>query len=79
MYHNLCQHPSPSQTVEGLPKAALRELRALRLLEGHAHTVRLLDAFPQGPHLALVLEYLPSDLEQVTYRGFDRRNRRDKT
>lgn len=43
----------------------LRELRALRLLEGQAHVVTLLDAFPQGSHLALVLEYMPSDLEQV--------------
>lgn len=27
--------------------------------------MQLLDAFPQGPQLALVLEYCPSDLEQV--------------
>ncbi len=50
---------------DGLPKTALRELRALRQLSGHAHVVRLLDAFPRGGTFSLVLEYMPSDLEVV--------------
>ncbi|EWM25434.1 cell cycle related kinase [Nannochloropsis gaditana] len=53
----------PNLERNGLPKAALRELRALQHLEGHQHVVRLLDAFPRGGSLALVLEYMPSDLE----------------
>jgi cell cycle related kinase len=48
-----------------LPKPALRELRALQQLEGHEHVLRLIDAFPRGGALALVLEYMPSDLEVI--------------
>lgn len=49
----------------GLPKPALRELRALQQLEGHEHVLRLIDAFPRGGAIALVLEYMPSDLEVI--------------
>lgn len=65
---SITHSPQTKTKSEGLPRAALRELRALRLLEGHVHTVQLLDAFPQGPQLALVLEYCPSDLEQAWNR-----------
>jgi len=50
---------------DGLPKPALRELRALQQLEGHEHALRLIDAFPRGGALALILEYMPSDLEVI--------------
>lgn len=50
---------------DGLPKPALRELRALQQLEGHEHVLRLIDAFPRGGAMALVLEYMHSDLEVI--------------
>ncbi|CAN0173896.1 unnamed protein product [Phaeothamnion confervicola] len=48
----------------GISKGSFRELHALRRLR-HPNVLRLLDAFPQGLNLILVLEYAPSDLAEV--------------
>jgi cell cycle related kinase len=49
---------------EGLPNAAFREMKALQELRSD-HVVGLLDTFPQGTSLVLVLEYMPTDLSKV--------------
>jgi serine/threonine protein kinase len=46
------------------PKAIFREIESLRQLSGSFVTV-LMDVFPSGSHVCLVLEYLQSDLTEV--------------
>lgn len=49
---------------DGLATAALRELKALQQLE-HRNVVRLVESFPHGSALVLVLEHMQSDLARL--------------
>ncbi|KAG8466799.1 hypothetical protein KFE25_008178 [Diacronema lutheri] len=49
---------------DGIALATLRELKALQQLE-HTNVVRLIDTFPHGSNVVLVLEYLHSDLARL--------------
>lgn len=52
-----------------LPKPIFRELTALRHLSGHPNIIELVDAFPSGSDITMVLEFAPSDLEVVIGRA----------
>ncbi len=49
---------------EGIPEAALREIKALQALDSE-FVVRLYDIFPQGPGFVLVFEFMASDLSEA--------------
>lgn len=49
---------------DGLATAALRELKALQQVE-HRNVVRLVESFPHGSALVLVLEHMQSDLARL--------------
>ncbi|XP_013788893.1 LOW QUALITY PROTEIN: cyclin-dependent kinase 20-like [Limulus polyphemus] len=50
----------------GIPCSVLREIKALQQLD-HANVVKLLDVFPYGSSVALVFEYMPTDLSVLLY------------
>mmetsp|Transcript_20437 Transcript_20437/g.48339 ORF Transcript_20437/g.48339 Transcript_20437/m.48339 type:complete len:354 (-) Transcript_20437:82-1143(-) len=49
---------------DGIAPATLRELKSLQQLD-HANVVRLVESFPHGSNLVLVLEFAPSDLARL--------------
>lgn len=49
---------------DGVAPATLRELKALQQLE-HVNIVRLVDSFPLGSNVVLVLEHMHSDLARL--------------
>jgi serine/threonine protein kinase len=49
---------------DGIAPATLRELKALQHIE-HENVVRLVDTFPHGSNVVLVLEYVQSDLARL--------------
>ncbi|XP_076314187.1 cyclin-dependent kinase 20-like isoform X2 [Tachypleus tridentatus] len=50
----------------GIPCSVLREIKALQQLN-HENVVKLLDVFPYGSSVALVFEYMPTDLSVLLY------------
>ncbi|KAM3180791.1 hypothetical protein ACTXT7_015633 [Hymenolepis weldensis] len=50
---------------EGIPHAALREIKALQLASSHPNIVRLREFFPHGAGFTLVFDYMFSDLSEI--------------
>jgi serine/threonine protein kinase len=50
---------------DAIPRAVFRELESLRQLSGSGYVTSLLDYYTKETSLVLVLEYLPSDLQEV--------------
>ncbi|XP_065911299.1 cyclin-dependent kinase 20-like [Dysidea avara] len=50
---------------DGIPPAALREIKALQESEENHHVVRLHEVFPSGAGFVLVFDYMLSDLSSV--------------
>ena len=49
---------------DGIPNAVLREVKALEQVE-HENVVSLLEVFPHGTGIALIFEFMLSDLAAV--------------
>ncbi|XP_017784037.1 PREDICTED: cyclin-dependent kinase 20-like [Nicrophorus vespilloides] len=50
---------------EGIPKNIMREITALKVLN-HENIVEIIEVIPYGMGLLLVMEYLPSNLQEVS-------------
>lgn len=50
---------------EGIPNAALREIKALQEIEENEHVVKLREVLPHGMGFVLVFEHMLSDLSEV--------------
>lgn len=50
---------------DGIPKSALREIKALQEIEDNPYVVKLREVFPHGSSLVLEFEYMLSDLSEV--------------
>ena len=50
---------------DGIPSTALREIKALQMIEEHENVVSLRDVFPHASGFVLVFEFMLSDLSRV--------------
>ena len=58
-----------SQERGGIPRAVFRELESLKQLRDCDYIAQLLDYFPEESNLCLVMEYLPTDLQEVLQKA----------
>lgn len=58
-----------SQERGGIPRAVFRELESLKQLKNSDYIAQLLDYFPDESNLCLVMEYLPTDLQEVIQKA----------
>jgi cyclin-dependent kinase 2 len=58
-----------SQDKGGIPRAVFRELESLKQLRDSDYVAQLLDYFPEESNLCLVMEYLPTDLQEVLQKA----------
>ncbi|KAG6602884.1 CMGC/CDK protein Kinase [Phytophthora cinnamomi] len=59
-----------------VPAAQFQEIEAMRQLQ-HPNIVKLLDVVPDGSYIALVLEYMPTDLLSVVHSRQERLHQAD--
>eukprot|EP00659_Diplonema_papillatum_P002634 gene2634-4085_t len=61
----IIQNNKSTPSLNGLPSAAYRELKALRVLQPHPHILTIHESFAHSDHLCLVTDMLRVDLGEV--------------